>query len=66
MGLFRRKRHGYWVETSHLLRPDGYECSECGRCSDKPYDECPYCGALMDLGTMDEITEMELLLDDDD
>lgn len=67
MGLFRRKRHGCWIETEHR-RSCGYICSECENEEDDAYDICPSCGAIMDRGIIDEAEAFELLgilLDDE-
>lgn len=67
MGLFRRNRHGCWIEIEHR-RGYGYLCSECENEVDDAYDICPACGALMDRGIIDEAEAFELLgilLDDE-
>lgn len=43
----KRKDSAYWIQKTHLLRADEYECSACGRRFDKPYVQCPYCGRNM-------------------
>ena len=37
----------HWIINTHLFDPDDYECSACGQKTDKPYDQCPGCGADM-------------------
>ena len=67
MALFRRKRHGCWIEIEYR-RGFGYKCSECFSESNCPYDICPDCGAVMGRGIIDESEAFELLgilLDDD-
>ena len=66
MGLFRRERHGCWVEILHRRGRCGYVCSECGREADEPYDECPSCGAVMDriIDEAEAFEELDILLSD--
>ncbi len=36
-----------WIRKTHLFHSDEYICSNCGYQTDKPYIECPDCGAKM-------------------
>ena len=60
----------YWVQRTHLFRPDEYICSSCNFPSDKPRRVCPSCGVTMkekkyDPTWVDEAEAISLLLDDD-
>ena len=60
----------HWTRRTHLFRADEFICSECGAVSDKPYHECPACGAPMkktkyDTSWVDEAEGLSALLDDD-
>lgn len=62
----RKKDTAYWIQKTHLLRADEYECSACGRRFDKPYVQCPYCGRNMtkskyDLTWVDEAEMLDIL-----
>lgn len=37
----------HWIEHERLFSGRKYECSECGRESDRPYGKCPHCGESM-------------------
>ena len=37
----------HWIRNTHLFDPDDYECSACGRKTDRPYERCPGCGEYM-------------------
>ena len=59
-----------WIHRSHLLLPDEYICSACKQVFNKPYRECPICGARMkksryDLTWIDEAEGLSAILDDD-
>ena len=43
----KKKDTARWIQKTHLLRADEYECSACGRRFDKPYERCPKCGRNM-------------------
>ena len=54
----------------HLCDPVEYICSVCGAASEKPWEECPECGAKMkkvkyDPVYVDEAEMLDILLDDD-
>ena len=67
MGLFSSKNQtAHWIQRTHLLRSDEYECSACGRRFDKPYAQCPNCGKNMkgskyDPSWVDEAEIMDIL-----
>lgn len=70
MGLFfSNEKTGYWIQHTHLLRSDEYECSECHSTSGKAYSKCPYCGAKMgrtkyDPSWVDEAEFMDMMDDE--
>ncbi len=58
-----------WIRKTHLLRPDEYICSDCGRSFAKPYARCPSCGASMgrtkyDASWVDEIEGFSAIFED--
>ena len=60
----------HWIQKTHVFRADEYICSRCGAVCDKPYRECPSCGAVMgktsyDPSWVDEAEGLSALLDDD-
>ena len=60
----------YWIQRTHLFRADEYICSSCKGSFDKPYKECPACGAPMkkrkyDPSWVDEAEGLSAILDDD-
>ena len=67
--MFGGKKNAYWIQRTHLLRADEYECSACGRRFDRPYVRCPYCGRTMtasryDPSWADEAEALDALFDD--
>ena len=38
-----KQKTAYWIQKTHLFRADEFECSACGRRTDKPYVQCPHC-----------------------
>ena len=61
----------YWIQRTHLFRPDEYICSSCQTAHDKPYRSCPSCGARMtksktDPAWVDEIEGLSAMTDDDE
>ena len=40
-------KKAYWIRNTRLFEPDNYECSVCGRKTDRPSDRCPGCGERM-------------------
>ncbi len=59
----------HWIRKTHLFRRDEYICSNCGARADKPYIECPICGAGMrktkyDASWVDEMEGIDAILDD--
>ncbi len=66
----RSTKTGYWTQRTHLFRADEFICSVCKASSDKPYKECPACGAPMkkskyDPSWVDEAEGLSALVDDD-
>ena len=59
----QKKDSAYWIQKTHLLRADEYECSACGRRSAKPYVQCLYCGRNMTKSKYDPtwVDEAEIL-----
>ena len=60
----------HWIQKTHLFKADEFICSACGTRSDKPYKECPACGAPMkrakyEASWVDEAEGLSALLDDD-
>ena len=60
----------YWIRRTHLFSADEYICSACKGSFDRPYGECPSCGAHMKKGKyvpswVDEAEALSALLDDD-
>ena len=48
--MFGRKDkviNAVWIKHTHLFVDDEYECSRCGRISDRPYRQCPHCNTDM-------------------
>jgi len=37
----------HWIQHTHLLRADTYECSACGYECSKPAGRCPHCDRSM-------------------
>ena len=37
----------YWTQEEHLFSGTKYVCSNCGCETDRPYNNCPDCGADM-------------------
>ena len=71
MGLFRKAKHPYWVQHSHLFADDEYRCSKCGHKVDWPVPVCPGCGAQMgasedDANWVEEAEIMDILFGEDD
>ena len=58
-----KKETARWIQRTHLFRDDEYECSSCGRKTEKPFQLCPCCGARMKGSEYDPswVDEMELL-----
>ena len=62
----------YWIQHTHLLRNDEYECSSCRKYSDRSYHFCPHCGADMgdgdeyDPSWVDEAEMLDIIFDEDD
>ena len=58
-----KKKSAYWIQRTHLIRKDEYECSACGFCADKPYKTCPKCAMTMKNSKYDPswVDEMEIL-----
>lgn len=72
--LFRQKdpkeARAYWIQHTHLLRRDEYECSNCRRIQGRAFGRCPSCGAKMraskyDPSWVDEAAMIEIIIDDD-
>lgn len=66
----RSVKTGCWTQHTHLFRADEFICSACQASCDKPYKECPVCGALMkkskyDPSWVDEAEGLSALVDDD-
>jgi len=54
MGIFfQKEKAGHWIQHTHLLRQDVYECSECHCESDKAYKICPSRGVEMKVRSYD-------------
>ncbi len=70
MGIFfHNEKTGYWIQHTHLLRSDEFECSVCHHTYDKPRAKCPHCGARMkkskyDPSWVDEAVLLDILDDD--
>ncbi len=63
------KKAAYWIQRTHLFKKDEYECSICGKLTDKPYKICPHCGTSMkgskyDPSWVDEMEMFDALFDD--
>ncbi len=66
----KHMKAAYWIQHTHLFRADEFVCSACKASSNKPYKECPECGALMkkskyDPSWVDEAEGLSALVDDD-
>ena len=58
-----------WIQRTHLVRKDEYECSDCGFKADKPYRLCPRCNTAMngskyDPSWVDEMEVFDAIFDD--
>lgn len=65
-----RPKYPHWIKHSHFFDPDEYECSECGKYFKQKLNDCPNCGAHLrmvddDLGWMDELEELDMILGND-
>ncbi len=63
-------RKAKWILRTHLFGRDEYVCSSCRRVSDKVYNCCPFCGAVMgrvksDPEWIDELEGMSAIMDND-
>ena len=63
-------KSAYWIVKTHILRDDEYYCSACRARADRKYKICPNCGLPMkgkksDLGWIDEMEMMDIMLEDD-
>ena len=60
-----KHRKSYWIQRTHIIKADEYECSSCGYRSDTAYEVCPRCYARMNGGQYDPtfVDELELLDD---
>ena len=61
----------HWIMREHLCDPIEYICSVCGEASEKPWEECPECGAKMkkvkyDPVYVDEAEMLDILFGDDE
>ncbi len=43
----KKESSPHWILESHILRPDEYRCSACGRRCPKPEAVCPGCRGKM-------------------
>lgn len=70
LGSFGGKEEtAYWIQKTHMMRADEYECSSCGASFDKAYSRCPNCDLEMtkieyDPSWVDEIETMDALFRD--
>lgn len=63
------KKHGKWIQHTHFLKNDEYECTNCGYIADRPYATCPSCGNDMngsdyDPEWVDEMEIIDMIFDD--
>ncbi|MBQ6222706.1 MAG: hypothetical protein IJJ44_08855 [Solobacterium sp.] len=63
------KNNARWIQHTHILRKDEYECSACGYRTDKPSVKCPNCGsktkaAKGDLSWIDEMEAADAIFND--
>ena len=70
MSLFKKPKHPYWTQHSHLFADDEYFCSACGEKVKFPVPVCPGCGAKMgasrdDANWVDEAEILDILFGDE-
>ena len=64
-----KRKTAHWIRRTHILRKDEYECSACGKRTDKPGKVCPYCGVPVkgskyDPSWVDEMEMIDAVLED--